>query len=118
MRISKNQLPVKVTKELYQTLYQILAAANTPEEVEQIFAELLSETEKVTVIKRMEIAVSLSRHESYEVIHKKLNVSSATIASIQERMDQPGWKKVVEEVKLQREAETLVQKLKKLLSFW
>ena len=79
MRISKNQLPAKVTKELCQTLHQILAAANTPEEVEQILSELLSETEKVAVIKRMEIGFSLSRHESYEVIHKKLNVDRKSV---------------------------------------
>jgi Trp operon repressor len=118
MRVSKNRLSPKLTKELYTTLCRVLAGAQTREEVEAILLELLSDTEKIALMKRVGIASALSRRESYDVIHKKLNVSSATIAAIQERMDQPGWKKIVEEVKLQAEAETLVQKLRKLFPFW
>lgn len=118
MRISKNKLPAKLTKELSETLYRVLASANSTEEVKSILSELLSETERVALIKRMGIAAGLSRRESYELIHRKLNVSSATIASIQERMDQPGWKKIVEEMKLQTEAESIIKKVRKVLPFW
>lgn len=118
MRISKNQLPAKVSKELYATLCRVLAAAQSEKEVEEILEELLTETEKIAVMKRIGIAAMLAGHERYEVIHKKLNVSSATIAAIQERVDQPGWKKIIEDVKLQREADTLIKKLKKIWPFW
>lgn len=118
MRVSKTQLPSKTAKELYATLCRVLAAARTENEVEEILSELLSDTEKIALMKRMGIAAMLSRHERYEVIRKKLNVSSATIAAIQERVDQPGWKKIIEDIKLQREADRLTQTLKKIWPFW
>jgi Trp operon repressor len=118
MRVSKHKLPPVLRRELYTTLCRVLAAAQTDTEVENILSELLSETEKVALMKRMGIAAALANHQSYDLIHKRLNVSSATIAAIQERMDQPGWKKIVEEIRVQKDAQSLIQTIKKITPFW
>jgi uncharacterized protein YerC len=104
MQVSKQPLSAKYSRELYRALCQLLADVTSPEEAEVLLNELLSETERVAVMKRLAIASMLSEHVSYDTIKKTVKVSSATIASVQERMGKKGWVMILEKLAIHKTA--------------
>jgi len=52
--------------------------------------DVLTETERVVLAKRLAIAVYLNKNKSYENIRKDLKVSSATIANVQKMLENGG----------------------------
>lgn len=115
MRLSKTKLTTATSKQLFDTLCKVLADTKTPEEVHSVLSELLSPTEVVAIMKRVGIAAALSDHQTYQVIKSNLKVSSATIATIQERIIQPGWQKILDKVKLYHAADVWTKKIKRIL---
>jgi uncharacterized protein YerC len=118
MQISKQDLSPKLSRELYRSLCCVVADIRTTEEAELILKELLSETERVAIMKRLGIAVLLDKGTSYDKIRKLINVSSATIASIQERMGRPGLQNAIEKIKVNSLADAWSEKVRGLFSIF
>ena len=117
MQVSKQTLTTKVAKDLHGALVQLVTDLRSTEDTERVLTELLSETERVAIMKRLGIAVFLDKGWSYDKIKHHLKVSSATIASIQERMGSPGLKAAVEKIEVNIMADSLAEKLTKMFSF-
>jgi Trp operon repressor len=117
MQISKQALSPKVSKQLFDRLCNMLALAHHPDDVKKILKELLSETERVAIMKRVGIALSLAEGKSYAEIKSRLKVSSATIAMVQEQAAQPGWQIIIEAMKVQASADWMNQAFAKFFSF-
>lgn len=98
MQISKNQVNKYLDKQLKQMFYQLVADIRKPEEAKEIFGDLLTETEMVSLIKRLGVAYWLTKKRSYEIIKGTLKISSATIASISEELKRPGWQMAIKKV--------------------
>jgi uncharacterized protein YerC len=98
MQISKQKINKALDKQLARSLYQLIADIKSPEEAEQIFSSILSDTELTTVIKRLAVAYWLTKKRSYEIIKENLKVSSATIATIQTDLKKPGWQTAIKKV--------------------
>jgi uncharacterized protein YerC len=111
MQISKQDLPSKVSHDLHQALCRLVADIRSSEEADVVLRELLSETERVAIMKRLGIAVLLHKHVSYEKIKKTIKVSSATIASIQEQMGRNGLVTAIEKVTVNELAEERADKI-------
>ena len=90
MQISKKGVDKKIEKRIFKALYQALADFKTPTQIENFLDDVLSETERMVLAKRLGIAYCLSRNLSYEKIREDLKVSSATIASVQKWLEQGG----------------------------
>lgn len=90
MQISKRYVAEKVERKIFRSLYQVLADLKKPKDVEKFLDDILSDTEKTVLAKRLGIAMYLSKNKSYEAIRQNLKVSSATIASVQKWMEQGG----------------------------
>ena len=90
MQVSKQKLNKTIEKQIYSIFYQLIADVRSTGEAETIFGDLLSDTEKQVLTKRLAIAIFLDKGRSYENIKNTLKVSSATIASVQEQMGDPG----------------------------
>jgi len=95
----------------------VIADIRTPEEAQEVLQELLSETERVAIMKRLGIAVLLNTGTSYDKIRKMINVSSATIASIQERMGRKGLQNAIEKIRINSVADEWTQKISGIFSF-
>jgi len=68
----------------------VLADLKNPNDVAKFLDDVLSDTERTVLAKRLGIAVYLSKNRSYESIRRDLRVSSATIASVQKWLEHSG----------------------------
>lgn len=105
----------KIEEQVHQIFYQVLADCKSEIEIEQILNSLMSETEVMAVAKRLAIAVFLDKGHSYEHIKHVLKVSSATIASIADSMNERGTQAAIQKVKTDEWAEVWSAKISKAL---
>jgi len=84
MQVSKHGVSKPIEKKIYKSLYRVLAGIKQPRAVEIFFTGILTDTERMTLAKRLAIAVYLKKNKSYDTIKKELKVSSATIATVQD----------------------------------
>lgn len=98
MQVSKNKINKNLDIQLAKNYYQLVADIKSPKEAEIIFKDLLSETELVSVIKRLAVGYWLTNKRSYEIIKNTLKVSSATIATTHRELKNPGWQMAIKKL--------------------
>lgn len=113
MQLSNNPLNKSIEKQLSEMMYGILAELETPEEVKKVMSDLLTEGERMAILKRLGIAVYLDKGRSYEDIKNNIKVSSATIASVAENSGNAGWQEMVKRIKAEEWAEEWTSKITK-----
>ncbi len=87
MQVSKRDVSRGVEKKIFKSLYQVLSDMRRPRDIEKLLSDVLSETERTVLAKRLGIAYFLNKNKSYEAIRQDLKVSSATIANVQKWME-------------------------------
>ena len=97
-------------ESIYKILSQIIADTSSPDEAQVLISDLLSETERQGIAKRLAVALMLANGKSYNEIKKQLGVSSSTIARIQESLDKPGIKIAISKVRTDEWAGKLANK--------
>lgn len=111
MQVSSKQVNKILERQLFETVYQVLADIADPKETALVLGDLLSEVEKTAMAKRLAIAVYLDKGRSYENIKENLKVSSATIASVAEGMGNPGIQAALRRVKAEEWSEEWSEKI-------
>ena len=114
MQLSARKLNKNIEKQIFAILYQVINDLKSEGEVTTVINDLLSETEKSAVAKRLAIATFLDKGRSYENIRETLKVSSATIASVQAAMGNPGFQLALRKVKAEEWADQWSDKISKL----
>lgn len=99
MQISGKRLNRTIEKQVFQIFFQLMADCKSLEEVETLLEDLLTKTELLVIAKRLAIALYLEKGRSYDNIKSTLKVSSATIASVQELMGNPGLQMALNKIK-------------------
>lgn len=115
MKTSSRKMNQKIENQVYRIFYQVISDCKTDVEVEQVLSSLMSETEVMAVSKRLAIAVFLDKGHSYDHIKEVLKVSSATIASVAENMNNKGMQGALQKVKADEWAEVWSAKISKAL---
>lgn len=115
MQISKQKVNTTLEKQISKMLFQLVADIRTPEEAGRVMEDLFSETELVTITKRLAVGYWLKKKRSYENIKQNLKVSSATIASVQQSLKQNGWKTALQRIEAEEWATKWEQKIKGVL---
>lgn len=92
-------------------LIGVLCEVGSPKMMEEILSDLLTDTERVAMMKRMGIAIYLDKSRSYEDIKNNLKVSSATIATVAETMGNPGIIEVIKRIKAEEWASDWTSKI-------
>ena len=113
MQLSKRKINRNLESQLRKMFLGVLAEIKSPREIETILEDLLTETERTVILKRLGIAVYLDKGRSYEDIKNNLKVSSATIASVAETLGNPGFQEVVKRIKADQWAEETSGKIMK-----
>ncbi|HOX96347.1 MAG TPA: Trp family transcriptional regulator [Candidatus Woesebacteria bacterium] len=113
MQLSSNPLNKTIEKQLSGMFYGILAELSSPEEIKTILKDILTEGERVAILKRLGIAVYLDKGRNYEDIKNNIKVSSATIASVAENTGNPGWQEVIRRIKADEWASEWTNKISK-----
>lgn len=114
MQISARKLNTVLENQIFSVFNQTMADLRTPEEVDQVIRDLLTETEHTALAKRLAIATFLEKGRSYENIRETLKVSSATIASVAEQIGNPGFQLALTKIKAEEWAEKWVEKISRL----
>ncbi len=97
--------------QINQMLVGVLSEVESPRVMEEILNDLLTDTERVAMMKRMGIAIYLDKGRSYEDIKNNLKVSSATIATVAESMGNPGVGEVIKRIKAEEWATDWTDKI-------
>jgi uncharacterized protein YerC len=84
--VSKHPLTTTQEAELFSQL-GVLFSKRNPQQAQELFDDLLSETEKIMLAKRLAILVMLYKKQSLYFIAQTLHVSSATVARLQECLE-------------------------------
>lgn len=113
MQLSSNPLNKNIEKQLSEMLYGILAELRRPEEIKMVMKDILTEGERVAVLKRLGIAVYLDKGRNYEDIKNNIKVSSATIASVAENVGNSGWQEMIKRIKAEEWANEWSNKIAK-----
>lgn len=116
MQVSNRKLNATLEKQIFSVFYQSLADLRTPEEIETVFLDLLTDTELTALAKRLAIASFLEKGRSYENIRETLKVSSATIASVAEQMGNPGFQLALDKIKAEEWADKWVSRITNLFT--
>jgi Trp operon repressor len=106
--VSERKLKNKVFVRMSAEMIEIISAHSQKSKTKALFRELLSQTERVMLAKRLAIVLMLKKKYSFEVIEKTLKVSPVTITKY--------WKKLQ-----QGELETIsrhVESAKAKKAFW
>jgi len=104
-----------IETQVYKILYQVMSDVKTEEEMKTLLGSLLTESELLAVSKRLAIAVFLDKGQSYDRIKDILKVSSATIASVADSMNERGMQGAIQRVKAEEWADMWSIKISRAL---
>lgn len=111
MQVSKKRLNKTIEKQIYSVFYQLLSDIKSADEARVIMQDMLTETERQVLAKRLAIAIFLDKGRSYENIRSTLKVSSATIANVQETIANAGTQLALQKVKAEAWADEWAGKI-------
>lgn len=114
MRISEKKVNASLKNQISKTFVQTISDLKGTREVETFFKDFLTDSEIDTYAKRLAVAYWLKKGRSYTNIKENLKVSSATIASVQEMMDKPGFKLALKKMEAEEWANVWADKIAKV----
>lgn len=97
MKVKPRKIDGKERMKYLDALYTTVASLKSRDEVKSFFRDLLTESERVMIGRRILIAQKLLQNESYETIMKTLGVGSDTIMRVHRWLDDEsdGYEKAV-----------------------
>lgn len=115
MQSSSKKLNRTIERQIVKMLHQLLIDIKDEKEMKAVLSDLLTETERMAMAKRLAIALYLDKGRSYENIKNNLKVSSATIAVMAEQMGNRGVQMAIKRVKTEEWADRWSKKIAKFL---
>jgi len=115
MRTSEKNFNPSLKKEVLRMLSQTICDLKDPQESDLFLSDFLTESEYEAFSKRLAIAYWLKKGRSYNNIKENLKVSSATIASVQQTMEKPGFKLAIKNIEAEEWANVWADKIKKIV---
>ena len=115
MRTSNRKVNPSLKRQVLKTFAQAIADLKDIDEVEIFLKDVLTNSEREALSKRLAIAYWLKKGRSYTNIKNNLKVSSATIASVQSVVEKPGFKLILKKVEAEEWANQWTQKIKKFI---
>ncbi|OGD93493.1 hypothetical protein A2697_03160 [Candidatus Curtissbacteria bacterium RIFCSPHIGHO2_01_FULL_41_44] len=117
-KISRRALDKNLEKYIFTIFLKTIVDLKTLTEVKNFLEDLLSPTEKIMLIKRLAIAVMLTKGYTYDEIDHTLKVARNTIMNVSyflKHSQNEGYQKVVTRVLADQKKEALFDKIEELL---
>ncbi len=111
MQLSQNPINKTLEKQLGEMFYQVLAEVDSPDDVQTMLRDILTDGERLAVLKRLGIALYLDKGRSYEDIKNNIKVSSATIATVADKLGNEGWQEMIRRIKAEEWASDWTEKI-------
>ena len=92
--VSKRKIDPKIESVLSDQLLSFIAAAQTKREAATLATELLTETERTMLAKRLAVVVMLERGYSFQEVERSLKVTPQTVARIWKKRKEDAYQKI------------------------
>ena len=115
MRKSSQKLNPSFKRQIQKTLAQTVSDIKETEKAHTFLNSFLTDVEYEVLAKRLAIAYWLKKGRSYNNIKNNLKVSSATIASVQSKTDNPGFQMALKNLEAEEWANVWEKKIKKFI---
>lgn len=99
-QVSKRYLDKQVEERILDLFWNSLSSLSTKEKVALFLNDLLTQTEKIMLSKRLAIAFMLMKGQDYPTINERLKVSDATIWNVKTSLTLggKGYKMAIEQI--------------------
>ena len=116
-KISRRYLNKELEKRMFELFLKTIVDIKNPDEARNFIEDLLSPTERLMLVKRLAIAILLSKNYTYDEIDDTLKVSRATImtVSLWIKNGKNGYKKAVEKIMNTQRKEEFIDKVEEML---
>lgn len=116
-KVSKRMLNPELQERIFEVFWQGVADLKTPKEVEVFFKDLLSPVEQIMLVKRLAIAILLTKGYSYEDIDQTLKVSKSTIMRVSAWLQAGGrgYINVIAKINQRKKKEAFWEKIEELV---
>jgi len=116
-KVSKRFLSKDLEKHIFELFIKTVVGIKTPTDAQEFLEDLLSPTEKIMLIKRLAIAILLSKGYTYDDIDDTLKVSRSTIMNVSYwlKHGKSGYRKTVEKILDEQHKEAFVDKIEEIL---
>lgn len=110
MRVSQRELDTELEKKMFGVWLEALAVCRDEVSADELMRDLLTDTERIVIAKRMAIALLLSHGYGYTEVANILKVSPPTISKVKRWLDErgAGFRKVL----------SLMEEDEQLIGFW
>ena len=115
MRTSDRKINISLKNQIIKSFAQVIADFKDTEEADKFLRDFLKDVELETFAKRFAVAYWLKKGRSYTNIHDNLKVSSATIASTQTMLDNPGFQKALKRLEADEWANQWSERIRKII---
>lgn len=116
-RLSRRLLDKELEGRIFEVFLKTIVDIKTTAEAKNFIEDILSPTERIMLIKRLAIAVLLTKGKTYEYIDHTLKVSRATImnVSLWLKHGKNGYRKAIEKIIESQNKEALLDKIEEIL---
>lgn len=116
-KVSRRLLDKELGNRIFEVFLKTIVDIKTPIEARNFIEDLLSPAERVMIMKRLAIAILLTKGKTYEYIDHTLKVSRATImtVSLWLKHGKGGYGKVVDSILKTQGREKLMEDIEEIL---
>lgn len=117
-KISKRLLDKNLQNQIFEVFTESIIELKNSEDVKNFLNDLLSPVERIMLVKRLAIAILLTKGYTYEMIDDALKVSHTTIMKISFWLkygENNGYKKVIENFLKKKGREEKFDKIEEIL---
>ncbi len=116
-QVSKYPVSKEVSDRMFEVFQMTISSLNSKQDIEEFFDEFLSPIEKIMLVKRLSIAVLLTKGYSYPLISNILRVTPRTIAtvSLSLKYKGKGYQKAVEKILSNEKMDDFFEKIEDFL---
>ena len=113
--VSRRKLKKKVFVKIGDELSGIITKANSSNDINWLFKELITPTERIMLAKRLAIFLMLEKKYSYRAIERTLKVTQQTIVRFWKKTKEPGYKPLLRKIESNKGGKGFLQDLEKMI---
>lgn len=117
-KVSKRLLNKNLENRIFEVFIKTIVDLKDPDDVRNFINDLLSPVERIMLVKRLAIAILLTRGYTYQMIDDALKVSQPTIMKVSLGLKygvNNGYKKVVDNFLKREKREESIDKIEEIL---
>lgn len=113
--VSRRKLKKKVFVRIGSELANIIVKVNSSQEINWLFKELITPTERVMLAKRLAIFLMLEKKYSFRTIERTLKVTLQTVVRFWKKTKDPSYKPLLRKVEQNKGGRGFLRDLEKMI---